>query len=145
MLKRTRNHLTQPRSLDITTRIYIYVSRQPAKKFQIQPDVALLSVNNYPRGTTQLLADYGCKESTGFLRSSGRAREEATHLAVRHERRRQVEFLVHLCASPEREKDSPGRVATPAVAAPPPRHAAFSLAAALLSKVSREVVQAELP
>lgn len=34
-----------------------------------------------------------------------RAREEATHLAVRHERRRQVEFLVHLCASPEKERE----------------------------------------
>lgn len=33
-------------------------------------------------------------------------------------------------------RGSPGRVATPAAAPPPPRHAAFSLAAALLSKVS---------
>lgn len=40
---------------------------------------------------------------------------------------------------------SPGRVATPAAAAPPPRHAAFSLTPALLSKVSGEVVRAELP
>lgn len=42
-------------------------------------------------------------------------------------------------------RGSPGRVATPAATAPPPRHAVFSLAAALLSKVSREVVRAELP
>lgn len=63
-------------------------------------------------------------------------------------RRRCTEFLVHLYTcmpDPRLTRGSPGRVATPAAAAPPPRHAAFSLAAALLSKVSGEVVRAELP
>lgn len=45
---------------------------------------------------------------------------------------------------PRPRRGSPGRVATPAAAPPPPRHAAFSLAAALLSKVSREVVSARI-
>lgn len=43
------------------------------------------------------------KESTSFSdRRDAHARGRRPHISPRHERRRQVEFLVHLCASPER-------------------------------------------